>query len=376
MGRGASGDVARLSLTLPGRAAASEIAIGRGAVERIPRLLEEVGEPGVRYAVVTDETVSRLHGARVAERLRASGRKTDLLTFPAGEGNKSAAQWAVLLEQLASLGFGRDGCIVAVGGGVTGDLAGFIAATFARGVSFVQVPTSLVAMIDASIGGKTGVDLAAGKNLAGAFHQPRLVVTDPALLETLPPEQLRAGFAEAVKHGAVASAEYLEGIREEAAALVDRHPPAMDRLIDGSIRIKAGIVARDALESGERAILNFGHTIGHGIEQASGYAIGHGEAVAIGMVVEAVIGERIGLTASGTADRLREVLEVLGLPVRRPDVAPVEEVLRATASDKKNRSGATRYALISQIGRAGRTAGGAWTTPVDGAVAAAALESS
>ena len=369
------GDVARISLTLPVPTGLSEIRIGRGLADRLPALLEEVGEPGSRYVVVSDETVARLHGGPTAEHLRSTGRAVDLLTFPAGEGNKTAAQWAVLLERLGSLGFGRDGCVVAVGGGVTGDLAGFVAATFARGVPFVQVPTSLVAMIDASIGGKTGIDLGVGKNLAGAFHQPRLVVVDPVLLDTLSPEQFRAGLAEAVKHGAIAAPDYLTAMREDAGAILDRDARAVDRLVHGSIRIKAGVVARDALESGERAILNFGHTIAHGIEQASGYAIAHGRAVAVGMVAEAVIGERLGVTAAGTADRLREVLEVLGLPVRLPDAAPADRVLRAAASDKKNRGGSTRYALIQEIGRPARGQGGGWTMPVEDAVAAAALSS-
>lgn len=349
----------------------TEVRLGRGLLGRLPELLSEHA-PAPAYAVVSDENVARLYGAAVRDALEGTGAGAELFSFPAGESSKTPARWAELVEGLGAMGLGRDGCVVALGGGVTGDLAGFAAASYARGVKLVQVATSLLAMIDASIGGKTGLDLRAGKNLAGAFYDPVLVVTDPQLLDTLPDNELRAGLAEAVKHGAIADPGYLEMLEASAAAILRRDPDAVDRVVARSVRIKVAVVERDARESGERETLNFGHTIAHGIEGATRYAVAHGRAVAIGMVVESRIGEGLGVTRAGTADALRGVLESLGLPVGLPAGVDPAAVLAGTRSDKKGRAGAVRYALIEAIGTPARTSSGGWSQAVeDGAVMAA-----
>lgn len=365
------GDVARFSLAIMPPLARSEILVGRGLVDQLPTLLAtHVAAP--RYVVVSDETVAALHGRRLVERLEVAGLRADLLTFPPGESHKTVGQWARLVAELADLGPGRDGCVVAVGGGVTGDMAGFAAAAFARGIALVQVPTTLLAMVDAAIGGKTGVDLAAGKNLAGAWHPPRLVVIDPATLDTLPAEILTQGFAEAVKHGAIADASYFDWIARSAADLPGRVPGVMDRLITRSVQIKTAIVERDPLEGGERAALNFGHTLGHAIEKVGGYSIPHGHAVAMGMVAEARVGERLGITAEGTADRLAAVLTALDLPTGPAADLDGGAVLAATRSDKKARRGAPRYVLLRQIGVIARPPDG-WTHDIPDDVVAGAV---
>lgn len=362
----------RLTLTSRIRAVTTELRTGRGLIDRLPELLEEFA-PAPAYAVVSDANVAELYGRDVRDAIRAAGPAVDLFTFPAGETSKAPDRWAALLEAFGEMGLGRDGCVVAVGGGVTGDLAGFAAASYARGVSLVQVPTSLLAMIDASIGGKTGLDLRAGKNLAGAFHDPALVVADPGLLETLPPEELRSGMAEAVKHGAIADADYLGDLERAADAILALQADAVDRVVTGSIRIKVGVVERDARESGERATLNFGHTIAHGIERVTAYAVPHGQAVAMGMVAEALIGERMGLTAPGTADALRSALDAFGLPIALPRHVELAAVVEGAGSDKKAREGRVRYALISALGVPARSDDGDWTHAVPAAEAEAAL---
>jgi 3-dehydroquinate synthase len=368
----APGDVATFALTLRRPAEPCAIVVGRGAVETLPTLLTRHA-PAPRYVVVSDDTVAGLHGQRVTGILDAAGHPVDLVTFPAGEAHKTPTEWARLVEALGELGVGRDGCVIGVGGGVTGDLAGFAAATFARGIALVQVPTSLLAMVDAAIGGKTGVDLGAGKNLVGAFHQPRLVVIDPALLATLPAAVYQAGLAEAVKHGLIADRGYLRWIEGSSAALVERNAPDVDRLVAGSVRIKTDVVARDPLESGERASLNFGHTVAHGIEHASDYAISHGHAVAMGMVAEAALGERAGITDPGTAERVAAILAALGLPVTVPASLEPAAIVAAARSDKKAREGRVRYVLLREAGSVARSGNAVWTHQVGDDIVASVL---
>ena len=340
----------------------TEIVLERGLVDALSALLSERC-PAPAYAVVSDETVGGLYGRAVRDALVETGHAAELFTFPPGEASKTTDRWSALVEGFGEMGLGRDGCVVGVGGGVATDLAGFAAATYARGVAYVPVPTSLLGMIDAALGGKTGVDLRAGKNLAGAFHHPALVVLDPDVLDTLPADEFRTGLAEAVKHGAIADADYFAFLESSPRAVLDRSADAVDRLIAGSIRIKADVVQRDAAEAGERAILNFGHTIAHGVERATAYSVHHGEAVAIGMVAEAELGERVGVTDTGTADRLRQALRALGLPVEVPAHVDRSAVVEAARSDKKAREGKVRYALIARIGEPARP-DGAWTVAV------------
>ena len=344
--------------------------------------------PAHRYVVITDTAVGPLHADAVARAL-GSGQVVRI-AVPPGEAQKTRDTWARITDEMLAAGCGRDTTVVAVGGGVVTDLAGFVAATFMRGVPVVQVPTTLLAMIDASVGGKTGVDTPAGKNLVGAFHRPAAVLIDPLALATLPARELVAGLAEALKHGVVADAGYFA---ELEAALPDLAPgsaraapgggrPLGDalsahagrwtRLIVRSVAIKAEIVSRDEREAGLRKVLNFGHTIGHAVESLSEWRLLHGECVAIGMAAESVAAERLGVAESGTSERIVAALRAAGLPDRRPaDLAP-DRVLAATRGDKKARAGHVEYALPERIG-AMTAAAGRWSVPVPDAVVLEAL---
>ena len=352
------------------RDASYDIVIGRGALGVVPTLLGQQC-PAAAYAVISDSHVAKLYGDDVVKAVSGTGYRVELFTFPAGEWNKTRETWASLSERMLASHFGRDSAVIALGGGVVGDLAGFLAATYLRGIPYVQVPTSLLAMIDSSIGGKTGVDVPAGKNLLGAFHQPRLVVADLNLLASLPPVQLSAGLAEAVKHGAIADAEYFGFLEKEHAAILAKDPPALERVVRRSVEIKAAVVAEDERETGggRRAILNFGHTVGHAIEATSKYEVLHGEAVAIGMAIEARLGEALGVTAKGTAERIVRLLEQFRLPVERPDGASVDQLIEVMRGDKKVRGGEIRFALPKEIGVMHRDGGGGHTVTVEMSVA-------
>jgi 3-dehydroquinate synthase len=371
-GEGNGAAVVRLSLAVSRQPERCEIVAGLGALDRLAALLHEQVGAG-RYVVVADSNVAPLHGVAVLDRLQAADLTCDLVTVPAGEANKTATRWLELLERFAALPLGRDGCVVAVGGGVTGDLAGFAAATFARGVALVHVPTTLLAMVDAAVGGKAAVDLPAGKNLVGAFHQPRLVVADPATLATLPDDELLDGFAEALKHGLGADADYLDRIVTTAPALLARDTAALHGLIVGSLRIKSAVVARDPFETGERAILNFGHTVAHGLERASGFALRHGRAVAAGMVAEAAAAEAAGISEAGTAQAVRRAVAAFRLPTAPPGDLDPHDVLHAARVDKKNRGGEIRYSLIRRPGVPAVSPDGDWTWPLRDDLVRAAL---
>lgn len=305
--------------------------------------------PAHHYAVISDDDVGPLYADPLVTSLTLHGRTTQH-RMRAGESHKTRETWSRLTDELLDAGCGRDTTVVALGGGVVGDLAGFVAATLMRGVPVIQCPTSLLAMIDASVGGKTGVDTAAGKNLVGAFHPPSAVLIDVDVLRTLPDPHRRSGLAEAIKHGVVADAGYFARVASLLPALVSGDTPAILEVVARSVEIKSGIVKSDARESGRRKILNFGHTIGHAIEQASGYTLLHGEAVAIGMVLEARVAERIGVAERGMAGKIERVLLEAGLPVVRPASIDAATVLEATRHDKKSRGGAVSYALPSCIG--------------------------
>lgn len=306
--------------------------------------------PAHHYAVLSDDDVAPLYGESLAADLARHGRSS-VHRMPAGELHKTRATWAKLTDDLLAAGCGRDTTIVAVGGGVVGDVAGFVAATFMRGVPLVQYPTSLLAMIDASIGGKTGVDTEAGKNLVGAFHPPRVVLIDVETLRTLPAAHRRAGLAEAIKHGVVADAEYFARVESLLPALLADDMPATLEIVARSVEIKSAVVRADARETGLRKTLNFGHTLGHAIEQSSGYCLLHGEAVAIGMVLEARLAERISVAERGTARQIERVVRAAGLPTECPRSLGAQTVLDATRHDKKSRGGAVAYALPASIGQ-------------------------
>lgn len=329
-----------------------------------PGLLDAVGDvvasraPAHAVVVITDDQVDAMLGEQVGRAIQAAMPTARVLrrAIPTGERFKTRESWASLTDWMLESQCGRDTTVVALGGGVVGDLAGFVAATYMRGVPFVQLPTSLLAMVDASVGGKVGVDTDAGKNLVGAFHQPSAVLIDPVVLRSLPASHRRAGMAEVLKHGIIADADYLERAMRLGPAIVDGSDVAMweqealTDLIARSVEIKAEVVRDDERESGRRQVLNFGHTIGHAIEAASGYTLLHGEAIAIGMVLEAALAEETGVASPGTAVRVREAMESASLPTAVPPGISPSELMARVAGDKKARRGLVVMALPARIG--------------------------
>ena len=359
------------------------VIIEPGVLERLPELATRyLGNR--RTALITDETVAALYadylaGANPAWQPRprtcsdaSPAGWRERFTFPAGEASKTRETWAALTDRLLAAGFGRGSAIVALGGGVVGDLAGFVAATLGRGVPWMQVPTTLLAMVDASVGGKTGVNTSAGKNLVGAFHAPAAVLADPLTLGTLPDAEVRAGLAEAVKHGLIADAGYLEWLTAHAAAIASGDAVVLSELVRRSVEIKARIVSADEHEAGERAVLNAGHTVAHAIEAATAYAIPHGDAVALGLVAEAALAERLGVAEPGLADLVSRSLEGFGLPVRLAGSVPAGRIVAAMASDKKGDAEGPRFALIAAPGRPHRVRD-RWTAAAPEAEIVAAL---
>lgn len=334
-----------------------------------------------RVAVITDENVGALYAQGVLQQINRRRNRDDtvLLSIPSGEDLKTRETWARLTDALFENQLGRDTTIVALGGGVVGDLAGFVAATYMRGVPVVQVPTTLLAMVDASVGGKTGVDTKFGKNLVGAFHRPAAVIIDPQVLQTLPDQALRAGMAEVIKHGIVADAHYFERVAAFAETLswTPKRWSEFVPIIRRSVEVKAGIVARDERESGLRKVLNFGHTIAHALELLNSYAISHGDAVGMGLVIEARIAERIGVADRGTAEIIQRVVSKMGLPTivtARMHAGAADKIVELTYADKKARGGQVEYALPSRIGEmAGADRG--YGIPVDDQVVREVLRS-
>jgi 3-dehydroquinate synthase len=315
----------------------------------------ELFEPHVRArvaAVVTNETIAPLYAARLEASLRHAGAKTLRIVVPDGEAFKTLETLDRVFEALLQANADRRTVVVALGGGVIGDLAGFAAATYQRGVSYLQVPTTLLAQVDSSVGGKTAVNHALGKNMIGAFHQPLAVIADTDTLATLPERELGAGLAEVVKHGAILDSQFLDWIEANAERLRTRDPAALAHAIRRSCEIKARIVAEDERESGARALLNFGHTFGHAIESGAGYGSWlHGEAVAAGMALAARFSARQGRIDTNAAERLVGLLAKLRLPVERPPM-PAERWLEFMARDKKNRDGRITLILLEALGRA------------------------
>jgi 3-dehydroquinate synthase len=302
--------------------------------------------PGTDCLIVSNETVGPLYLERVMGNL--SGRNVNTPLIKDGEPWKTLATAASILDRLVELRAGRDSTVIALGGGVVGDVAGFAAACYMRGVALVQVPTTLLAQVDSSVGGKTGVNHAGGKNLIGAFHQPRLVLIDTDTLETLPGRELRAGLAEVIKHGAIADGEFFGWLEKNMERLLDRDAEALAYAIRRSCEIKAAVVADDETEQGRRALLNFGHTFAHAIENSLGYGNWlHGEAVAAGMVMAADLSDIDPVQR----DRLQRLIDAAGLPLAPPDVGPVR-LHDSMELDKKARAGKLRFVVLDRIGSA------------------------
>ena len=329
------------------------IAIGAGLLEDGQALAAHVR--GRHVLIVSDTHVAPLYAQRVAATLQAQLPQARVIVtcVPAGETAKTLEGFGELLRELADFGATRDACVFALGGGVVGDLAGFAAACWMRGIDVVQLPTTLLAMVDASVGGKTAVDLPQGKNLVGAFHPPRAVFADTTTLQTLPARELRAGFAEVIKYGAIIDAPFLDWLDAHADTLLTADATALTEAIARSCSHKAAIVMRDPREHGERALLNFGHTFAHAIETEQGYdGCNHGEAVAIGMVLAARLSTALGMAPQADGMRLRALLSRFGLPVDLPANLDAEGLLDRMRLDKKAQAGGLRFVLWERAGAA------------------------
>ena len=300
---------------------------------------------GPRCAVITDSNVARLHAEPLLASLTGAGFLPELIVVPAGEGSKSLAQTELICDRMIASGLDRSSFIVALGGGVVGDLAGFVAAIFYRGIPFIQVPTTIVAQVDSSVGGKTGVNSAGGKNLMGAFHQPRAVIADVDTLQTLPAREFNEGIAEAIKHAIIRDASLFESLKH-----LDRSN--LVPFIGRNVEIKATIVSADEHETlGERALLNFGHTVGHGIENAAGYGrYLHGEAISLGLVAACAISMR--KAGFSKTEQVLSLLRQYDLPIQLPPDISTESILTALRSDKKFAAGQIRFVLCSELGSA------------------------
>lgn len=329
------------------------ILIGPDLIRRAVQWIKPVLR-GRDLFIAVDENVAHPHGKALEEALVAEGLRVVTHVLPAGEESKSVAQLDALWDALSAARFGRQCAVIAVGGGVIGDLAGFAAASYLRGVDFIQVPTSLLAMVDSSVGGKTGINNRHGKNLLGAFWQPRLVLADTATLKTLPEPERVAALAEVIKYGVIFDKEFFAWLEANIDAVRNLDPEPLAHAIGRSCEIKADVVSRDERESGLRQILNFGHTVGHAIENSAGYgALRHGEAIAVGMAVESSLG--LGRSAQWTDrehERLVNLLHAAGLPTRLPPSLSLtlDSVLLAAQTDKKNRDGEIRYIIPVSLG--------------------------
>lgn len=337
------------------------IYIGTGLLSQLGPLVREAVPGAGRALVIADAAVATAWQAPVSRSLTGAGFTAVFVTAPAGEVSKTLAVAGQMYEACLDARLERGSCVIALGGGAVGDLAGFVAATYLRGIAFVQVPTTLLAQVDASVGGKVAVNLPRGKNLVGAFHQPRLVVADLAALGTLPPREYGAGLGEVVKHGIIRERGLFEYLEEHAQAVLDQDPAALEAVVERNCRIKAAVVSADEREGGLRAILNLGHTVGHAVEALTGRLIRadgsagdllHGEAVSIGLVAATRISRRIGVLAQeDLPDRLEALLTRLGLPTRLPAGLNPGDLPDTMALDKKADGGRIKWVLPVRLGQ-------------------------
>ncbi len=338
-----------MRLAIPVRLPTSpyEVVVGSGLIAEAGLLCKSLNLPK-RCVVIADETVAGLYAPALCESLKHASFDADLLTFPAGEPSKSLSLCEHLLEQMARLRLDRKAFLLALGGGVAGDITGFLASIYMRGIPYIQVPTTIVAQVDSAVGGKTGVNLSTGKNLVGAFHQPKLVIVDTATLESLPDREFYEGFAEVIKHAAIQD-EALFSLLET----FHRGDPIAS-ILAANIRIKASIVVADERETlGQRALLNFGHTLGHAIEQAAGYGrLFHGEAVALGMRAAASLSRKYAKLTEEGERRLTSLIKRFRLPTTLPGDIATSAILEAVTLDKKFSAGAIHFVLLDSIGHA------------------------
>ena len=328
----------------------SQIVIGAGTLSECGKWISAIGS-SPQAVIVTAAPIHRRHGPAVLKSLSSAGLQPRVLMVPDGEQAKSLRCASSLYDRLLQARYERGCTLIALGGGVVGDLTGFVASTYLRGVNCIQVPTTLVAQVDASIGGKTGVNHPKGKNLIGTFYQPRLVFIDVATLRTLPKRELVGGMAEVVKYGVIADAGLFEYVEQHADNALEGKLDVLEQIVFRSARIKADVVGKDEREAGLRRILNYGHTLGHAIETATGYGrLHHGEAIAIGMEFAVRLSMRLGLCDQSLIDRQRRLLEQIGLPTRLPPHLDVKRLLAAMALDKKVKGGQLYFVLPERLG--------------------------
>jgi 3-dehydroquinate synthase len=326
-----------------------DIYLGQNILDRIPVLLGR-HRWGNNYVVITDDTVASLYGEAFRSTMNRAGLPVETMSFPAGEKSKTMTTLLELANRMIELGCDRGTCLIALGGGVVGDLTGFLASIFMRGISYLQIPTTLLAQVDSSIGGKTGVDIPAGKNMLGTFYQPKAVIIDLAFLDTLPEEEYVNGLAEVVKYGAIESRDLFELLKVKREEVIGRHMGTLELLVRESCRIKKGIVELDERENGLRRILNFGHTIGHAIERALDYRYPHGKAVSLGMAAAARISASMGYLSTDACREIEDLLSALGLPTRLPPGVGPEKICEGLKADKKKQKGDVRFVLLKNIG--------------------------
>ncbi len=331
------------------KTACCDILIGRGILPDLGKALHKLAS-GEKVAVVTDPTVDRIYGATIRKSLKASHVTPLTIRVPAGEKHKTLKQVERIYDSLIQHHFERGSTLISLGGGVVGDITGFVAATYLRGIPYIQCPTTVVAQVDASIGGKTGVDHKNGKNLIGAFYQPKMVYIDPETLRTLPEREFVAGLAEVVKYGVIMDSDFFSYLEDNVASILARDPETLFYCITKSAESKAGVVASDERESGLRRILNYGHTFGHAIETLTYYRrYQHGEAVSIGMAAAARLSHVLGILSEDEVERQDVLLKRLGLPTTLPKLAS-DSILAAMQQDKKVKQGATFFVLPEKIG--------------------------
>lgn len=332
-----------------GSADSYAIVIEKGVLSSVAALIKQLNN---RFAIIADETVGSLYGLSLQKQFLEQGFHASLFTFPAGEKYKTRATKEILENQLFQAGFGRDSCFIALGGGVVTDLVGYLAATFCRGVPLVLIPTTLLAMSDAAIGGKTAVNTPHGKNLIGAFYPPKQILIDPALLVTLPPKEIKNGLVEMIKHALIADDSFFCSLEKNYERVLTLDFSYLEEAILQSCRIKQQIVEQDEREEGKRRLLNFGHTVGHAVEQCSDYSLSHGEAVAIGLAVESSLALQLDYLDSASFERICSLLAAIGLSLELPENVLLENLSSFFCLDKKSVKGKARFILIDKIGSA------------------------
>ncbi|HSE84326.1 MAG TPA: 3-dehydroquinate synthase [Thermodesulfobacteriota bacterium] len=333
-----------------------EIIIQDGILKQIPEDLKNENLAH-SYVIITDSAVLPLYGMELYKGFKSQGLNIYLISFPAGEENKNRATKDKIEDEMSQYKIGRDSEVIALGGGVVGDVAGYVAATYNRGIPYIQVPTTLVACVDSSIGGKTGIDTPYGKNLIGAFHQPRRVYIDVSTLRTLPEKEIRGGLAEVIKYGVIKDRKFFEFLEQNMERVFSFDVDVLSHIIKRSCEIKGEVVELDEKESNLRKILNFGHTIGHAIEKFFNYTISHGEAISMGMVAEGKIAAELGLWQENELNRLISLLRKAGLPVNLPDTLDSKQIIDTMKLDKKARGGKIEMTLPRQIGEMAEVGG-------------------